>query len=122
MAGQCSWVRLPESRLQRPLALLVCIGFSALSKCPLTSPQSVRIPKIAVWTQTGNEKGVGSWRADRQEMGGLLAPREEANFRQLQCPLQLELAAKSAKLVLQLQPLSAWVWLANMELVPRRAV
>lgn len=50
---------------------------------------------------------MGSWRADRQEMGGLSAPREEANFRQLQCPLQLELAAKSAKPALQLQPLSA---------------
>lgn len=31
-----------------PPPSLVCIGFSALPKCPLTSPQSVKIPKIAV--------------------------------------------------------------------------
>lgn len=37
---------IPES-LPLPLSLL-CIGFSALPKCPLTSPQSVKIPKIAV--------------------------------------------------------------------------
>lgn len=33
---------------QQLLLSLVCIGFSALPKCPLTSPQSVKIPKIAV--------------------------------------------------------------------------
>jgi hypothetical protein len=30
-----------------PPPSLVYIGFSALPKCPLTSPQSVKIPKIA---------------------------------------------------------------------------
>lgn len=40
-----------ESGIPEPgqlLLSLLCIGFSALPKCPLTSPQSVKIPKIAV--------------------------------------------------------------------------
>ena len=81
----------------------------------------VKIPKIAVETQTGNEKGAGSWRADRQETGGLSAPREEANFRQLWCQ-----PASSARACCQISAgpgvsarlLSvAWVWPSNMPLV-----
>lgn len=111
--------RVPE--LPQLLLLLVCVGFTALLKCPLTSPQSVKIPKIAVETQTGNEKGAGSWRADRQETGGLSAPREEANFRQLWCQ-----SASSARACCQIsagpgasaRPLSvARVWPSDMALV-----
>ena len=110
---------VPE--LPQLLLPLVCVGFTASPRCPLTSPQSVKIPKIAVETQTGNEKGVGSWRADRQETGGLSAPREEANFRQLRCQ-----SASSARACCQIsagagasaRPLSAArVWPSNMALV-----
>lgn len=111
--------RVPE--LPQLLLPLVCVGFTASLRCPLTSPQSVKIPKIAVETQTGNEKGAGSWRADRQETGGLSAPREEANFRQLRCQ-----SASSARACCQIsagpgasaRPLSAArVWPSNMALV-----
>lgn len=48
-------------------------------------------------------------------MGGLSAPREETDFRQLQC--QLQLLPNQPSLVLQLQPLSLGVWLPSMELM-----